>query len=92
MEHTREYFDQILLEMRLVGSAVPDTTFKLYGEEFSSPIMTAALSHMGTFYPEADYPMVQYARGAAEAGCVHWIGMCENGEDPIYHQRGIERT
>lgn len=80
MERTREYFDQILLEMRLVGSVIPDTTLKLYGEEFASPIMTAALSHMGTFYPEADYPMVQYARGAAEAGCVHWIGMCENEE------------
>lgn len=80
MERTREYFDQILLEMRLVGSVVPDTTFKLYGEDFSSPIMTAALSHMGTFYPESDHPMVQYAEGAAQAGCVHWIGMCENEE------------
>lgn len=78
--YTREYFDQLLLEMRLVGAVLPDTKFQLYGEEFASPIMTAALSHMGTFYPEADYPMVQYAKGAAEAGCVHWIGMCENDE------------
>lgn len=80
MGRTREYFDQLLLEMRLVGAVVPDTTLKLYGETFASPIMTAALSHMGTFYPEADSPMVQYAKGAAEAGCVHWIGMCEDEE------------
>lgn len=80
MERTRDYFDQILLEMRLMGAEVPDTKFKLYGEEFASPIMTAALSHMGTFFPEADYPMIQYAKGAKETGCVHWIGMCEEDE------------
>lgn len=80
MERTREYFDQLFLEMRLVGAKTPDTTLHLYGDEFASPIMTAALSHMGTFFPEADTPMIQYAKGAKEAGCVHWIGMCEEDE------------
>lgn len=66
MEYTREYFDSLLLEMRLVDSVIPDTSFELYGEKFASPIMTAALSHMGTFSPNTDYPMLQYARAARE--------------------------
>lgn len=80
MEYTREYFDSLLLEMRLVDSVIPDTSFRLYGEEFTSPIMTAALSHMGTFYPEIDYPMLQYAKAARETGSVHWLGMCDEEE------------
>lgn len=80
MEYTRQYFDSMLLEMRLLDSAIPDMRIQLYGEEFSSPIMTAALSHMGTFYPEVDYPMIQYAKAAKDTDSVHWLGMCDDGE------------
>ena len=80
MERTRAYFDYLTLEMRLIGTTIPDTTFRLYGESFASPIMTAALSHMGTFFPEADHPMIEYAKGAKQAGCVHWVGMCDEEE------------
>lgn len=79
-ESTREYFDSLLLEMRLMDSAVPDTGFELYGEHFATPIMTAALSHIGTFNKDLPSGMVQYAKGAAESNAVHWIGMGSDEE------------
>ena len=41
---TRAYFDRILLEMRHIDSALPDTSVKLFGERFFTPVATAALS------------------------------------------------
>lgn len=79
-EITRAYFDSLLLEMRLMDSAVPSTEFELYGKKFQTPIMTAALSHLGTFHPDIPNGMVQYAKGAAMAGAVHWIGMGSDEE------------
>jgi len=79
-EITRAYFDSLLLEMRLMDSGVPSTEFELYGKKFATPIMTAALSHIGTFHPDMPNGMVQYAQGAAIAGAVHWIGMGSDEE------------
>ena len=42
----RAYLDSLLIETRYMNSDIPDTTLELYGETFSSPIMTAALSHL----------------------------------------------
>ena len=39
---TREYFDSLLLEQRLVGAVEPDTETVIYGHRFATPIMTAA--------------------------------------------------
>lgn len=79
-ETTRAYFDSLQLEMRLMGSVVPDTGFELYGKKFKTPIMTAALSHIGTYNPDMPNGMVEYGDGAAKAGAVHWIGMGSNEE------------
>ena len=43
---TREYFDSLLLEMRHIDSDIPSTEVEIFGESFSTPIMTAALSHL----------------------------------------------
>ncbi len=43
---TREYFDRLLLEMRHIDGVKPDTAVDLFGEKFSMPIATAALSHL----------------------------------------------
>ena len=61
-EITRAYFDSLLLEQRLMDSVVPDTGFGLYGQWFDTTIMTAALSHIGTFNPDMPGGMVQYAQ------------------------------
>lgn len=79
-EITRNYFDSLLVEMRLMDSVVPNTGITLYGKHFSTPIMTAALSHLGTFHPDMPNGMVQYAQGAAMADAVHWIGMGSDEE------------
>ena len=79
-EVTREYFDSLMVEMRLMDSSIPDTQFELYGKKFQTPIMTAALSHLGTFHPEIPNGIVQYAMGAEACEAVHWIGMGSDEE------------
>lgn len=74
---TRDYFDSLLLETRYVDAVIPSTEFTLFGETFRTPIMTAALSHLDNTAPDG---MVTYARGAAFAGAVHWVGMGSDEE------------
>lgn len=74
-EMTRAYFDSMFLEMRLLGSSVPNTEFEIYGKKFSTPIMTAALSHLGTFHKDMPSGMQQYAKAAQIVNTVHWYGM-----------------
>ena len=71
---TREYFDEILVEMRHIDAVLPDTTLSLYGKTFRTPIMMAALSHLKGKGGDGD-GMVQMAKGAGLAGCVNWAGM-----------------
>ena len=79
-EITRAYFDSLLLEMRLMDSGVPNTEFELYGKKFATPIMTAALSHLGTFNPDLPNGMVMYGQAASMTDAVHWIGMGSDEE------------
>lgn len=46
---SREYLDSLLIETRYMDSVVPDISFEMYGTRVSSPIMTAALSHLDHF-------------------------------------------
>lgn len=73
---TRDYFDSLLLETRYIDSDKPSTRMTLFGEEFDTPIMTAALSHL---HNPAD-GMAVYAKGAALAGAAHWVGMGSDEE------------
>lgn len=73
---TRDYFDSLLLETRYIGSVLPSTKMELFGEEFDTPIMTAALSHL---HNPSD-GMAIYGKGAALANAVHWVGMGEDAE------------
>lgn len=74
---TREYFDSLLLEMRHLDGREPDTAFTLYGKNFATPIMTAALSHLDNVHENA---MAELAKGAVMAGAVCWAGMGDNEE------------
>lgn len=73
---TRDYFDSLLLETRYIDSDIPSTRMTLFGEEFDTPIMTAALSHL---HNPTD-GMTVYAKGAALAGAAHWVGMGSDEE------------
>jgi isopentenyl diphosphate isomerase/L-lactate dehydrogenase-like FMN-dependent dehydrogenase len=74
---TREYFDSLLIEMRHIDSVKPSTTLELYGEIFSTPIMTAALSHLDKCRPKGTLEM---AKGAFAAKAVMWTGMGDEDE------------
>ena len=75
---TRSYYDNLLIEMRLIGAEEPSTKVELFGEVFASPIMTAALSHLSA-YRKDEYGQMEFlAQGAKAAGCLHWVGMIEN--------------
>lgn len=74
---TRKYFDSLLVEMRHIDGKKPDTSFLLYGESFTTPVMTAALSHLDNVHEKG---MVEMAKGAKMAGAVNWAGMGENKE------------
>lgn len=74
---TRDFFDSLLIEPRYIDSNLPSTKLELYGRTFDTPVMTAALSHLGN---TAENGMVIYAQAAAKANAVHWVGMGEDKE------------
>lgn len=77
-EITREAFDRILIKTRYIDSELPDTSFRLWGREFSTPIATAALSHLNGLH---DKGTRELALGAKEANAVNFMGMeCYDGE------------
>ncbi len=65
----REYLDSLLVESRLLGAEKPSSAFEFLGEQFSTPIMTAALSHID---------LKGMAEGAVLAGAAVSIGMGDN--------------
>ena len=85
---TRDFFDSFLLESRYLDSDLATTDLELFGHHFSTPIMTAALSHLGgkgkssaSFIEEkAESGMIVYAEAAAKSNTLHWVGMGEDQE------------
>lgn len=75
---TREYFDRLLIEMRHLDAVSPSTKLELYGETFSTPVMTAALSHLDNCRQGGAAEM---AKGVFAANTVMWTGM--GGEDEL---------
>jgi len=74
---TREYFDSILISTRYLDSDLPSLDMELFGEKFKTPVMTAALSHL---HKICDNAMEEIAKGARDAGAVHFVGMTEEDE------------
>ena len=74
----RRYLDHLLVEGRIVGAAHPTAETRLLGCAFSTPIVTAALSHLKR-------GMAAFALGAKEAGAACCIGMgsCEELESAL---------
>lgn len=71
-EITRRFFDSMLLEMRHIDSVLPDTSITIFGQEFSMPIATAALSHLNN---QTENGMAKMAEGAKMAGALSFSGM-----------------
>jgi len=84
---TRDYIDGLRIEMRHIDAVMPSTELKLYGETFRTPVMTAALSHLDSYYPEGT---VKMAKGALNAGAIVWTGMGDEAELESIIQTGVK--
>lgn len=71
-EITRDYFNSILVSTSYIDSDIPSTALELFGCDLKTPVMTAALSHLGN---TCDNGMAEFARGAYKAGAMHFVGM-----------------
>ena len=67
----RKFMDSLVIEGRVLGAAKPTSKVTFLGEEFDSPIMAGALSHLKN-------GMGIYAEGAKLAGAACFIGMGDN--------------
>ena len=74
---TRAYIDSILVEVRHLDAVTPSTEMTVYGKTFSTPVATAALSHLNGHYPDG---MAQMALGAHQANALVFSGMGANEE------------
>lgn len=74
---TRDYFEQILIEMRHIDGVMPNTKVVYFGQEFDMPIATAALSHLNN---TAEDGMTKMAKGAMDANALCFSGMAEKDE------------
>lgn len=86
-EITRQYFDSMLLESRLIDSDLPSTELEIFGQKFSSPITTAALSHL---HRVCDNGMAEFARAAKNANVLHMVGMGDEQELETILQTGAK--
>ncbi len=86
VELNRRYLDTLLVEGRIVGAEHPDTHTSLFGRGFSTPIATAALSHLKG-------GMVPFAEGArdADAPCFLGMGSVEELREVLHTGAGVIR-
>ena len=81
-EITREFLDSICIEERLLNSNLADTGFDFFGHHYSTPIMSAAFSHL------EDNGGVKLARGFHQAGALNWWGMSGDEEITAIYKEG----
>ena len=77
---TRNYLDQILVEMRAIDATMPDLSTEIFGRNYSTPLMMPAFSHLNKALKGDRKPMNEYSEVANEMNVLNWIGM-ESDED-----------
>ena len=77
-EITARYMDSILIKERLIDSTVADTSIELFGEKFSSPVMTPAFSHLKQFNGRELTGLEEYSVAAKNLNILNFVGMMEN--------------
>ena len=77
-EITARYMDSILIEERLIDSVNADTKITLFGETFSSPVLTPAFSHLGNYGGRELTGLEEYSLAAKECNILNFCGMMEN--------------
>ncbi|MCQ2503748.1 MAG: alpha-hydroxy-acid oxidizing protein [Saccharofermentans sp.] len=78
--YTARYIDSILIKQRLIDSVVADTKTEIFGEVFSSPVMTPAFSHLKNFGGRELTGLEEYSVAARELNILNFVGMMENDD------------
>lgn len=73
--YNRSYLDSIHVEMRVIDAVEPSLKTIIFGEEFDSPIMMPAFSHLNKVLKNGKKPMLEYAKAARDLRIVNWVGM-----------------
>lgn len=73
--YNRSYLDSIHVEMRVIDAVEPSLKTIIFGEEFDSPIMMPAFSHLNKVLKNGKKPMLEYAKAARDLRTVNWVGM-----------------
>jgi len=73
--YNRSYLDSIHVEMRVIDAVEPSLKTIIFGEEFDSPIMMPAFSHLNKVLKNGKKPMLEYAKAARDLHTVNWVGM-----------------
>ncbi len=73
--YNRQYLDSIHMEMRVIDAVEPTLTKVILSEEFASPIMMPAFSHLNKVGKHGIKPMVEYAKAAKQLNVLNWVGM-----------------
>ena len=71
----RSYLDSIHVEMRVIDAVEPSLKTTIFDEEFASPIMMPAFSHLNKVGKDGRKPMQEYARADKELNTLNWVGM-----------------
>jgi len=77
-EITARYMDSILIEERLIDSVKADVTTTILGENFSSPVLTPAFSHLGRYNDREYTGLEEYSMATRECNTLNFVGMMEN--------------
>ena len=77
-EITARYMDSILITERLIDSAVASTSVELFGQTFSSPVMTPAFSHLMQFKGRELTGLEEYSIATKNLNLLNFVGMMEN--------------
>ena len=77
-EITARYMDSILITERLIDSVVASTSVELFGQTFSSPVMTPAFSHLMQFRGRELTGLEEYSIATKNLNLLNFVGMMEN--------------
>jgi len=77
-EITARYMDSILIEERLIDSVNADISTSFFNENFDTPVMTPAFSHLGKYNGREQTGLEEYSLAAKKCNALNFCGMMEN--------------
>ncbi|MCR5421555.1 MAG: alpha-hydroxy-acid oxidizing protein [Lachnospiraceae bacterium] len=77
---TQKYMDSILIESRYIDSVKADISIEFCGDDFDTPVMTPAFSHLGHYKDRKLNGLEEYSIAAKECNALNFCGMMENDE------------